>query len=178
MTGLGNSGWLKGESRWKPPRVAAAAVDMKQPVVEEEAQRRAAKCKHQLNSPAPIVWRRRGRSHAKVGFTPAHVNRKNKGGEEEKTSWIERASVRLSLTARWVEFAKNCSLSPPYLSCLSAARGLVRSWHTGLWTLWTANHLRTALLKHYFSSQPSQYITFRLKKKIRSCFSSPRQWGE
>lgn len=31
MTGLGNSGWLKGESRWKPPRVAAAAVDMKQP---------------------------------------------------------------------------------------------------------------------------------------------------
>lgn len=46
MTGLGNSGWLKGESRWKPPRVAAAAVDMKQPVVEEEAQRRAAKCKH------------------------------------------------------------------------------------------------------------------------------------
>lgn len=119
MTGLGNSGWLKGESRWKPPRVAAAAVDMKQPVVEEEAQRRAAKCKHQLNSPVPIVWRRRGRSHAKVGFTPAHVNRKNKGGEEEKTSWIERASVRLSLTARWVEFAKNCSLSLPHISAVS-----------------------------------------------------------
>lgn len=103
---------------------------------------------------------------------------KTKEERRKKTSWIERASVRLSLTARWVEFAKNCSLSPPYLSCLSAARGLVRSWHTGLWTLWTANHLRTALLKHYFSSQPSQYITFRLKKKIRSCSSSPRQWGE
>lgn len=73
---------------------------------------------------------------------------------------------------------RRTALSPPYLSCLSAARGLVRSWHTGLWTLWTANHLRTALLKHYFSSQPSQYITFRLKKKIRSCSSSPRQWGE
>lgn len=46
-----------------------------------------------------------------------------------------------------------------YLSCLWAARGLVRS--TGVWTLWTANHLRTALFKHYFFSLKPANITFR-----------------
>lgn len=125
-TGWKKCGWLslrENASRWKPLRVAAAALHSHthNPVGEEETLRseQAVKRKHQLKSSAPNIWRLRGRSQSEVGLIALRVWRRKKLPETSGFSKLHNPVTRV-----YEEVSS-------YFTCLSAAGGLTRSWCTG-----------------------------------------------